>query len=145
MLNQVETMFDNMVIMMKKLKKATYEKNMNAFRESHGHFFEEMVRYAEGSQNQEAAAKEVAVVFTDAVKKRFSVKGKIRPRTQADLNFFMIYYVFPAVLLTESETKNLIAESIRDEWAAKFEDSNIRYADYDKIYSGFREKILGIF
>lgn len=145
MLNQVETMFDNMVIMMKKLKKATYEKNMNAFREAYGHFFEEMVQYVEGSQNQEAAAKEVAVVFTDAVKKRFSVKGKIRPRTQADLNFFMIYYVFPAVLLTESETKNLIAESIRDEWVAKFEDSNIGYADYDKIYSGFREKILGIF
>lgn len=144
MLNQVETMFDNMLSMMKKLKKASYEKNMNAFRESYGHFFEEMIQYVEKNQDREAAAKEIAVVFTDAVEKRFSVKGKIRPRTQADLNFFMIYYVFPAVLLTESETNDLIAGSIRDEWAAKFKDSNIRYTDYDKIYSGFREKIFGI-
>lgn len=144
MLNQVESMFDNMLIMMKKLKKASYEKNMNTFRETYGHYFEEMVQYVEGSQDQESAAKEIAVVFTDAVKKKFSIKGKIRSRTQADMNFFMIYYVFPAVLLMESETKDLIAGSIRDEWASKFEDSNISYTNYDKIYGGFREKIFGI-
>lgn len=145
MLNQVETMFDNMLIMMKKLKKASYEKNMKDFRRNYGHFFEEMTQYVEAAQDKEAAAKEVAVVFAEAVNEKFSVKGKIRPRTQADLNFFMIYYVFPAVLLTESENRDLIAKNIRDEWASKFKDSNIGYTDYDKIYGGFREKILGIF
>mgnify|MGYP006876761013 CR=1 FL=1 len=145
MLNQVETMFDNMLIMMKKLKKASYEKNMKEFRQQHGHFFEEMAEFVEAGEDKEAAAKEIAVVFTDAVKEKFSVNGKIRSRTQADLNFFMIYYVFPAVLLTENENKDLIAKSIRDEWAVKFKDSNIGYTDYDKIYGGFREKILGIF
>lgn len=138
-------MFDNMLDMMKKLKKASYEKNMKAFRESYGHFFEEMAEYVEAGQDRGAAAKEVAVVFTAAVREKFSVNGKIRPRTQADLNFFMIYYVFPAVLLTECEDKELIAGSIRDEWAAKFKDSNIGYTNYDKIYGGFREKIFGIF
>ena len=145
MLNQVETMFDDMLNMMKKLKKASYEKNMKTFREKYGHFFEEMAQYTDASEDKETAAKEVAAVFTEAVNKKFSVKGKVWPRTQADLNFFMIYYVFPAVLLTESENKDLIAKSIRDEWAAKFKDSDIGYADYDKIYGGFRQKILGIF
>ena len=145
MLNQVETMFDDMLVMMKKLKKASYEKNMKTFRETYGHYFEEMAQYVEENQDQKAAAKEVAVVFTDAVNEKFSKNGKIKPRTQADLNFFMIYYVFPAVLLVERDSKDLIASSIQEAWAAKFKDSNIGYTSYDKIYGGFREKIFGIF
>lgn len=148
MLEQVETMFDGMLDMMKKLKKASYEKHMKAFRERNGHFFTEMIQYVEekeGMPEKEAAAREVADVFADAVQKNFSVKGKIRPRTQIDLNFFMIYYVFPALLLTEGENQELIADSIRDKWGEKFKDSKIQYADYDKIYGAFREKIFGIF
>ena len=61
------------------------------------------------------------------------------------MNFFMIYYVFPAILLEESEVNDLIAGSIRNAWEAKFKDSKIQYADYDKIYHAFREKIFGIF
>lgn len=144
MLDQVESIFDNMLDMMKKLKKTSYEVNMKTFREVHGHYFEEMTQYVEKSKDREAAAAEVAQVFIDAVTKRFSVKGKIRSRTQADLNFFMIYYFFPALLLTENEARDLVARSIRDKWASSFKESNINYADYDKIYSGFREKIFGI-
>ena len=59
--------------------------------------------------------------------------------------YFMIYYVFPAVLLVERDSKDLIASSIQEAWAAKFKDSNIGYTSYDKIYGGFREKIFGIF
>lgn len=145
MLNQVETIFDDMLVMMKKLKKDTYEKNMKTFRETYGHFFDEMIQYADASEDKEAAARETAVVFTEAVNRKFAVKGKIRPRTQADLNFFMIYYVFPAILLTAGENSDLIAKSIRDEWKTKFKDSNINYTDYDTIYGGFRNKIFGIF
>lgn len=145
MLNQVETMFDEMKGMMKKLKKASYEKNMSAFREKYGHFFTEMTEYVEKSGDKDAAAKEIAVVYTDAVKNKFSVKGKIKPYIQADLNLFMIYYVFPAILLTESEYKDLIARNICDEWGVKFQESKIGYVDYDRIYNGFREKIFGIF
>lgn len=145
MLEQVETIFDGMLVMMKKLKKASYETHMKTFREEHGHFFAEMIRYVDGSAAKEEAAEEVAAVFTDAVREKFSVKGKINGRTQADLNFFMIYYVFPALLLEEGENNVLIADSIRDAWGEKFKDSKIQYADYDKIYGAFREKIFGIF
>lgn len=144
MLEQVETMFDDMRDMMKKLKKASYEKNMSIFREKNEHFLQEMAQYVEQAEDKETAAKEVAVVFTGAVKNRFSVKGKIKPYLQTDLNFFMIYYVFPAILLTESEYKDLIAKSVCEEWGGKFVDSKIGYAGYDEIYGGFREKIFGI-
>lgn len=145
MLENVGSMFDGMLDMMKRLKKASYKKNMEEFRERNGHFFREMIQYVEQKEDKEAAAKEIAVVFTDAVREKFSVRGKIKSRTQIDMNFFMIYYVFPAILLEESEVNDLIAGSIRDEWEAKFKDSKIQYADYDRIYGAFREKIFGIF
>lgn len=145
MLNQAETIFDGMVDMMKKLKKPSYKKNMENFREKNDHFFQEMAQYVVEREDREEAVKEVAEVFTSAVEKSFSVRGRIRPRTQADLNFFMIYYVFPAILLTESEVSDLIASGIRDTWRTKFKDSNIDYTDYESLYGTFREKILGIF
>lgn len=145
MLENVETIFDNMQAMMKKLKKASYEKNMKEFREKNGHFFSDMVAYVEQAEDKQQAAQEVAASFVDRVKNHYTVKGKIGGRTQADLNFFMIYYTFPAILLTESEDAKAVADAVCSEWGNKFKDSKIRYADYEKIHGGFREKILGIF
>lgn len=145
MLDQIEIIFDNMTGMMKKLKKVSYRKNMEIFQEKNGHFFQEMIQYTEQSTNKDAAADEIAERFTGAVWDRFSKNGKIRSTTQVDLNLFVIYYVFPSILLTGSDDATLIADHIRDAWAAKFKDSNIQYADYDKIYGSFREKIFGMF
>ena len=145
MLDHIETIFDNMAGMMKKLKKASYRKNMEAFQERNGHFFQEMIQYTEQSADKEAAAEKIAERFTDAVWNRFSKNGKMRSITQVDLNLFVIYYVFPSILLTGSDDATLIADHIRDAWSVKFKDSNIQYADYDKIYDSFRDKIFGLF
>ena len=72
-------------------------------------------------------------------------KGKIDSRTQVDLNFFMIYYVFPTILGTEHEYAKLIADSICSAWGKRFKESQIQYTDYDTLYGSFREKIFGIF
>lgn len=145
MLENAETMFDNMELMMKKLKKYSYEKNMKEFRERNNHFFFEMIEHMAQAQNQEIAAQEIAETLAGSVQKRFAVKDKIGSRKQADLNFFMIYYVFPAILLTGNEAADKIADAICSEWGKRFKDSKIRYADYDTIYGAFREKIFGIF
>lgn len=145
MLEGVEKIFDEMEQMMKKLKKPSYEKNMNMFREKYGHYFLEMTDYVGNVEDKEQAAKEIALDFVEKTQQRYAKKGKINGRTQADLNFFMIYYTFPAILLTGSEYGDVIAGSICKEWGARFKDSKIGYTDYDTIYKGFREKILGIF
>ncbi len=145
MLENVETIFDNMQAMMKKLKKASYEKNMKEFRERNGHFFTEMTAYAEQAEDTRKAADEIAVCFVDRVEEHFTVKGKIGGRTQADLNFFMIYYTFPAILLTESGAAAEVADAVCREWGNRFKDSKISYADYDRIHGAFRDKIFGIF
>ena len=145
MLDHVEVIFNNMPEMLKRLKKASYAERMEKFRDEHGHFFREMTDAVELAEDRDAKAAEIAGVVVEAARERFTVRGRINGRTQTDMNFFMIYYVFPAVLLEESEVNDLIAGSIRDAWEAKFKDSKIQYADYDRIYGSFREKIFGIF
>lgn len=145
MLEGVEKIFENMQTMMKKLKKASYEKNMIGFREEHGHYFSEMMEHMEAAEDKERAAKEIASDFVDRVERNYTVKGKINGRVQADLNFFMIYYTFPAILMTGSDHAKMVADAVCGEWGDRFRNSRINYADYDTIHSGFREKILGIF
>ena len=141
MLDHIETIFDEMKPMMKKLKKKNYKENMDGFLNRHGHYFYEMTALTAGADDKEKKAEEIASLFADSVEKKFTSPKKV---IQLDLNFFMIYYVFPAILLTEHEDARLIADRIRDEWSRRFKDSDIQYSDYDTIYAAFREKIFGI-
>ena len=147
MLNQIETIFDYMKPMMKKLKKKNDRETMDGFLNRHGHYFHEMTALTAGAEDKEKTAAEIATVFVDGVERKFisPKKGRIDGVVQLDLNFFMIYYVFPAILLTEHADARLIADRIRDEWSRRFKDSDIQYTDYDSIYGAFREKIFGIF
>lgn len=144
MLEAAEKIFDNMSDMMKKLKKASYEKRMEEFRQENGSFFQEITDYMESNEDKEKAAQEIGDVFVERVKAAFEVRGKIRSRTGADMDFFMIYYVFPALLLTESEYADQAAQAVRTSWNREFK-KNISYTTYDKLYQSFREKIFGIF
>ena len=146
MLDHVERVFENMKPMMKKLKKASYKENMEMFVREHGHYFREMTQITESAEDKENAAAEIARVFAEGAEKKFASprNGKIGGALQMDMNFFMIYYVFPAILLTEHEDARLIADRIRDAWSGRFKDSDIQYSDYDTIYAAFREKIFGI-
>lgn len=146
MLKNIADMFENRNDMLKKLKKKNYETNTIQFRNTYGHYFREMFEYMESSEDKTAAAEKVGKILADEVKETYSnKKGKIDSRTQADLNFFMIYYVFPTVLAMEKEDAKTLADGIRDVWARSFKDSDIQYTDYDSLYNGFSEKIFGIF
>ena len=139
MLDHVEKIFADMKPMMKKLKKASYKVNMEAFIENHGHYFREMTEYTENASDKETAAKELAVDFTDKVYDAYvsPKKGKIDSAVQTDLNFFMIYYVFPAILLTEHDDAKLIADHLCSRWGEKFKNSKIQYTDYDSLYVSY--------
>lgn len=144
MLNQVETMFDDMEKMIKKLKKKQYEENMENFMTAYEAYFLEMETYMSENDPQ-TTAKEISQVFVDAVKERYEVKGKIKGYVQADLNLFMIYYVFPTILKRDHEHAKLLADTLCETWGNSFKDSKIGYTDYDSLYKSFREKIFGIF
>ena len=136
MLDHVEIIFDNMPELLKRLKKASYAERMEKFRGEHGHFFREMTDTVELAEDKDAAAAEIA---------GFTVRGKIKSRIQADMNFFMIYYVFPAILMTRSACADQVAKAVRDQWSRSFKNSDIGYTDYDSLLGAFNEKIFGLF
>ena len=146
MLKGIENIFENRNNMLKHLKKKNFEENTETFKANYGHLFDEMFEYVKDAEDKKAAAEEIAKVFIDAVTKKFAGKnGKISGRDQVDLNFFMIYYVFPTILSYESDDNKTIADAICDKWGASFKDSKIQYTDYDSLYGSFRHKIFGIF
>ena len=144
MLQQVEAVFEDMAPMLKGLKKKTYEANMKAFREKNNDFFFSMMDQLKIG-NKEAIAKHLSNSFVAAVKQIFEKRGKIKGNLQMDLNFFMIYYVFPAILMTQSDDAKLMADTLCETWGNSFKDSKIGYTEYDKLYESFKEKIFGIF
>ena len=147
MLDHVEKIFADMKPMMKKLKKASYKVNMEAFIENHGHYFREMTEYTENASDKETAAKELAVDFTDKVYDAYvsPKKGKIDSAVQTDLNFFMIYYVFPAILECRNSYYKPLVKAIEKTWSKTFKSSKIKAATFETINSGFHKKILGLF
>ena len=145
MLENIEVIFTDLELMLRKLKKSSYEQNMNRFRQEQGHFIDEMIGYVKSSEDMGEASKTVGEAFAEGVFNAFSDKGRIKGRKQADMNFFMIYYVFPAIQLTNEECAKPLCDGIVNAWNAKFRDTNISYTDYDTLYGSFRNKIFGIF
>ena len=144
MLQQVETIFSNMDSMLKGLKKKTYEANMKAFREENNEFFFQLMDQLKVG-NKEVIAQHLSNSFVAAVKQLFEKGGKIKGRVQMDLNFFMIYYVFPSMLMTQSDDAKLMADTLCETWGNSFKDAKIGYTVYDKLLESFKEKIFGIF
>lgn len=146
MLQGIEKMFDDKKEMLKHLKKKSYEENTKSFLAKHGHFFEEMAEYTAQAEDKDAAAEEIGQCLADAVAAHFANKrGKLDSRTQTDLNFFMIYYVFPSILKAGKEDGKTIADGVRNVWSRSFKDGAINYTDYETLYNSFHEKIFGIF
>ncbi len=147
MLDNIATMFDDMKSMMKHLKKKNYETNMEQFLKKYGSYFAQMTQHLDAAEEKEVAVNELARSFVGAVEKRFATGKKqcIPSYVQADLNLFMIYYVFPGILKTDHENASMIADGICAEWGETFKDSKIGYTDYDTLYQSFKEKIFGIF
>ena len=144
MLQQVETIFADMAPMLKGLKKKSYEANMKVFREKNNEFFFQLMDQLKAG-NKEVIAQHLSNSFVAAVKQIFEKKGKIKGNVQMDLNFFMIYYVFPSILMTQSDDAKLLADTLCETWGKSFKDAKIGYTDYDKLYESFKEKIFGIF
>ena len=146
MLEQAEKMFDNMERMLYHIKKKVYKERMEQFREKNQEIIAEMTGLVEQATDREAVAAQVAEALADAVEQRFAKRGKIGGRSQMDINLMMIYYVFPAILLTQSECAVLLADAIRDEWRRRFRDSaQMQYTTFEELCSNFQEKFLGIF
>lgn len=147
MLEKIETIFDNKEQMMKHLKKSGYAENMKQFRASYGHYFDEMVGYVESAEDKAVAASVLADDFTSKIKQaHLNRLGFVSGKNRAELNLFMVYYVFPAIQLTENPAATDVCDALVTSWGKTFpKDKIIGYTTYEELLTKFRDKIFGIF
>ncbi len=142
MLDNVVSMFDDRKALVGKIKKAAYEANMPVYCEKYGHYYQEMVGALEGREDEAAAAAEVADCFVKQIYDGFAKNGRVGSGKVLDLNFMMVYYFFPGLLLTGGDKATVIADAIKEKWNATFA-CGIEYGTYDFIMEGFKKKLFG--
>jgi len=130
----VEKIFLDLPRMSKVHTKADYEKYTKVFTEERYGELESLVK----ADNVE----EQCELFCNDVFENYKKFGKVRGGDQMNLNYFMIFFIFPTIL-TKEENGEAICNTLRDIWNKKF-DANINYTNYDSLYDGFRTKIFGI-
>ena len=115
--------------------KKEYENRMNTFQAERYAYLKELTEATDTVAASNA--------FCDGVHEAFKKFGKVRTGTLMDLNCFLIYYIFPAILKNEGERAATICDTLRDTWNSRFK-CDINYTDYDSLMIGFKKKLLGI-
>lgn len=145
MLDRVSSIYEDMKLMMRKLKKKSYEENTKIFKKNYGHYIDEIISYVAESEDKQEAIDELTTKYCNDVMEAYKgKKKKIQVGTMIDLNLYTIYYVFPAILLTNDENATAICDGLRDKWNTTF-NQTMNYTTYDTLYNSFNEKIFGIF
>ena len=132
-------LFDDYEILLTGFNRAKYIKNMQVFKEKYNDALTELYRNS----------KEEYRSFCEAVYKRYSFLGKVGKMKKKDLNLFMIYYIFPSMLLkgednAEKEMAHTGCDSLLKTWNSVF-DTDISYLEYPVILEGFNDKLFGVF
>lgn len=138
-------MFDRELVIFRKAKKKTYEERMTAFRAEHGHYIDEILMAVAEADDKQAKALECGSLIAESVFDHFAWHGKISTAKRSDLTLFMIYYVFPGILMTENENAKTACDGLLVRWSEKFKCPNMGYTTYDELLGGFSDKIFGLF
>ncbi|MBR5637123.1 MAG: hypothetical protein IKW81_09370 [Pseudobutyrivibrio sp.] len=130
----VNKIFEDVSYLSKVHSKKEYEANSLRFKDERYGELENLISAEDVSAEARSFCEDVFISF-----KKF---GKVRGADLMNLNYFMIYYVFPTILCEEQEGK-AICDAIKDTWNSYFK-CNISYTDYNTLYEGFQTKIFGI-
>ena len=134
----VEKIFEDAGQLSKVNNKKAYEANIEMFKSNRYELLKDLVG-ADDSQLQ-SQAKQLCEDVTAAFKKF----GKVRGGDLMNLNYFMIFYVFPSILQMEENEKAIrICDILKDTWNSHFK-SNISYTDYVTLAEGFQTKFFGM-
>lgn len=145
MLQGMEMIFENRGRMMTSLKKNAYESLSKEFAQEYGHYFSEMREYVEQAGDKKSAAEEIGRRVMQAVAESCGNKrGVLDSRTRSEVSLFLVYYVFPAIL-KQGETGTVIADGVLAACRKGLKNRGLRYVDYDTVYSGFNDKLFGLF
>lgn len=130
----VEKIFEDAAYLSKVHTKKDYEKQMDMFKERRYDLLADLIN----ADDVAAASKQLCLDVNDKFKKF----GKVRGSDLMNLNYFLIYYVFPSILMNEEKGQD-ICEALKDAWNSQFK-ANINFTDYETLMAGFQTKIFGI-
>ncbi len=170
MLENIQNCINLSMISFKNPKKKMYEERMEQFRNENSHYFEEMFAYVKDadrtpedmaddtiSDEAKAACAEIGEAVTSAIFDKFATVGffsklsggegkkKFHGDVKDSISLFMIYYIFPSILLAENKYSTPIADAIRDSWREMTKNPLFSYGTYAELHDSFKEKILGLF
>lgn len=134
--------FNDYEILLKNLKRAKYIKNMDVFKEKYA---KEIISLTA----LDTSEKYDYEGFVDSVYDRYKFMGKVGKLKKHDLSLFMIYFLFPAMLLAGKDADMDVkakesCDGLLETWNKKFE-MDIKYIDYNSLIAGFNDKMFGIF
>lgn len=143
--SSIYELFRERDIYLKKLKQANYEENYEIFRNRYGGLITDAINAMpeEDEEALKAAMSETAGDMAASILSEYGKRNKVSPNTLMDLNFMMIYYIFP-FLLKSGEKGESFAAVLKDKWNETL-GCNISYAPYEEIMAGFRKKLFGFF
>ena len=131
----INKIFEGVAPLSKISTKKEYEHQMNMFLEERYAYLKDLVE----AEDVAAASKD----FCEGVNNDFKKLGRVRMGDLMNLNYFMIYYIFPSILKNEGEKAEDICNTLKDTWNNRFK-CNINYTDYDNLMEGFQTRIFGI-
>ena len=146
-MNDLIEVFSDHEVLMKRLKKNEYIKNMEVFRTKFALQLKNLLEY-KGSGEGEDTDDRYSVPVSQLYEK-YSFLGKVGKLKTHDLSLFMVFYVFPAMLLVGKEEygpeeTTAACDSLVAAWNNRF-GSDIKYIDYNTLIAGFNTKMFGIF
>ncbi len=145
MFDQSASMFEDYRSKLRKIKKKTYEERFEAFFAGNRGCLGDMLQYIKGREDTAVAAGEVANIFAENIYSEYGKGGKLPRDVRDDLSLFMIYFVFPSVLMLSDANSKILCDAIRDEWRKRTDNPKYDYTTYEDLHGSFQEKLFGIF
>ena len=131
---EVGKIFEDLSRLSKVHSKKDYEAAMDNFKAERFSLLQDLVEATDYSK--------ASLSFCEDVKEAYKKFGKVRGGDLMNLNYFMIYYIFPAILMNK-ENGQEICDTLRDTWNDFFKAS-ISYTDYETLMGGFQTRFFGI-
>ena len=132
----VKELFADYDHLLKNFKKKQYISNMEWFMDKWNDVLTDTIVRESYKEDCEEFVTQVESIYS-----RFGKLGKLK---KIDLGLFMVYFIFPAILLTKQDKAAELADCLVETWNNKM-GTEIEYLNYDDIVNNFNDKMFGIF
>lgn len=128
-----------------RFKKETYEAAFKEYYTAHYRMMMKVEKVFTASQTQEYVIEQLTGAFLNKAEENIQALPKNeQTKQQTHYNFMMAVYVLPAMVRYKGPAMDALTESLVEEWNKRFSDAKISKSTFEKINSGFRNRLCYI-